>query len=66
MNRLAMCAAFVAFASIVTAVEFPNPSAFNPSWESANPGKTYSKDLPTAALRGNAEAWVSTLQNLRL
>ncbi|MBE6396274.1 MAG: hypothetical protein E7046_04650 [Lentisphaerae bacterium] len=34
-------------------VEFPDPSAFNPSWESANPGTSYDNTLPTAALLGN-------------
>ena len=37
----------------VRAVDFPNPAAFNPTWESAKPGTSYSTDLPTAALLGN-------------
>ncbi|MBR6734598.1 MAG: hypothetical protein IKL96_09395 [Kiritimatiellae bacterium] len=35
------------------AVEFPGPAQFNPTWESAKPGTSYSTDLPTAALLGN-------------
>ncbi|MBP5321213.1 MAG: hypothetical protein J6334_09495 [Kiritimatiellae bacterium] len=35
------------------AVEFPDPATFNPSWESAKPGTSTSKNLPTAALLGN-------------
>ncbi|MBQ9431986.1 MAG: hypothetical protein IJU44_10605 [Kiritimatiellae bacterium] len=37
----------------VLAVEFPNLTDFNPSWESAKPGISYSTDLPTAAMLGN-------------
>ena len=37
----------------VLAVEFPNPADFNPSWESAKPGISYSTDLPTSAMLGN-------------
>lgn len=36
-----------------TGAEFPYPGKFNPTWESANPGVSYSTDLPTAALLGN-------------
>lgn len=39
-------------------VEFPDPSAFNPSWESANPGTSYDNTLPTAALLGNGSLGV--------
>ncbi len=39
----------------VAAAEFPDPAAFNPTWESAKPGTSYSTDLPTAALLGNTE-----------
>ena len=35
------------------AVTFPDPAAFNPRWESANPGTSFSVNLPTAALLGN-------------
>ena len=35
------------------AVEFPDPAQFNPTWESAKPGTSYSTDLPTGALLGN-------------
>ena len=46
-------AATVAVCAILPAAEFPDPSAFNPTWESAKPGTSYSTDLPTAALLGN-------------
>jgi len=45
---LAVCGALC-----VMAVEFPDPAQFNPTWESAKPGSSYSTDLPTAALLGN-------------
>ena len=35
------------------AVEFPDPAQFNPTWESAKPGTSYSTDLPTGTLLGN-------------
>ena len=40
-------------AAAVRAVDFPNPAAFNPTWESAKPGTSRSTDLPTGALLGN-------------
>ena len=40
-------------AAAVQAVDFPNPAAFNPTWESAKPGTSRSTDLPTGALLGN-------------
>jgi len=43
----------VVSAVAIRAVEFPNPAEFNPTWESAKPGTSYSTDLPTAALLGN-------------
>jgi hypothetical protein len=45
---LAGCGALLA-----AAAEFPDPADFNPVWESARPGTSYSTDLPTAALLGN-------------
>ena len=46
-------AATVAVCAILPAAEFPDPSAFNPTWESAKPGTSRSTDLPTGALLGN-------------
>ena len=40
-------------AQSAAAVEFINPARYNPTWESAKPGASYSTDLPTAALLGN-------------
>ena len=53
MNKLIMVAGTICVMTVVRAVEFPNPAAFNPTWESAKPGSSYSTDLPTAALLGN-------------
>ena len=53
VNKLMMLTMAVCGTVMVRAVEFPNPAAFNPTWESAKPGSSYSTDLPTAALLGN-------------
>ena len=39
--------------TVAQAVEIPNPADFNPTWESAKPGTSFSTDLPTGALLGN-------------
>ena len=53
MKRVMSVAFAVSVATAVRAAEFPDPAAFNPTWESAKPGTSYSTDLPTAALLGN-------------
>ena len=53
MNKLIMVVVTICVAAVTQAVEFPNPAEFNPTWESAKPGTSYSTDLPTAALLGN-------------
>ena len=53
VNNLMTLAVAVCGTVMVRAVGFPNPAAFNPTWESAKPGTSYSTDLPTAALLGN-------------
>ena len=56
-NAIGIALATTVFAGIVgmnsRAAEFPDPADFNPTWESAKPGTSYSTDLPTAALLGN-------------
>ena len=51
MGKYALLAAVCAVSA--GAVEFQNPAAFNPTWESAKPGTSRSTDLPTGALLGN-------------
>ena len=58
MNKLIMVAVTICVAVVTRAVEFPNPAEFNPTWESAKPGTSYSTDLPTAALLGNGSLGV--------
>ena len=41
------------FAAALSAVEFPNPADFNPTWESAKPGSFRDSTIPTGALLGN-------------
>ena len=53
MRRLLSAAVAVSAILPTAAVDFPNPATFNPTWESAKPGTSYSTDLPTAALLGN-------------
>jgi len=53
MNKPIMLAVTFCVMAVARAVEFPNPAEFNPTWESAKPGTSYSTDLPTAALLGN-------------
>ena len=53
VNKLMILSMAVCGTVMVRAVEFPNPAEFNPTWESAKPGTSYSTDLPTAALLGN-------------
>lgn len=48
---LAMCSLQVCLAA--GAVGFPEPSDFNPRWESASPGSSFDRTIPTAALMGN-------------
>jgi len=52
-KEFAAVAFAVSTAAVALAAEFPNPATFNPTWESAKPGASYSTDLPTAALLGN-------------
>ena len=52
LSRLTVFA-LLFFSSFAVGVEFPNPAQFNPVWESANPGTSYDRSLPTAALLGN-------------
>ena len=51
--KIVLVAATAASAILSAAAKFPNPADFNPTWESAKPGTSYSTDLPTAALLGN-------------
>ena len=53
MKRVVAGMFAISVAMAIRAVEFPNPADFNPTWESAKPGTSYSTDLPTAALLGN-------------
>ena len=53
MKREILSAFAAVFAAAVSAMEFRDPAQFNPVWESAKPGTSYSTDLPTAALLGN-------------
>ena len=53
LSRLFAAAVTASVVLPVAAAEFPDPAAFNPTWESAKPGTSYSTDLPTAALLGN-------------
>ncbi len=53
LSRLFAAAVTASAVLPVAAAEFPDPAAFNPTWESAKPGTSYSTDLPTAALLGN-------------
>jgi len=39
--------------AVVWAVEFPQPSDFNPTWESSKPGTSHDRTIPTGALLGN-------------
>ena len=50
-----MCAALAEAGALCASAAsgFPDPADFNPTWESAKPGSSYSTDLPTAALLGN-------------
>ncbi len=50
VHIIASCAALAFSAS---AVEYIDPAAFNPSWPSADPGLSYARTLPSAALLGN-------------
>ena len=50
--------ALLFFSSFAVGVELPNPADFNPVWESANPGMSYDRSLPTAALLGNGSLGV--------
>ncbi len=53
LSRLFAAAVTASVVLPVAAAEFPDPATFNPTWESAKPGTSYSTDLPTAALLGN-------------
>ena len=53
VSRLFAAAVTASAVLPIVAAEFPDPAAFNPTWESAKPGTSYSTDLPTAALLGN-------------
>ncbi|MBQ4199394.1 MAG: hypothetical protein II649_05885 [Kiritimatiellae bacterium] len=53
MKQETVLAFALAFAAAMQAAEFTDPAHFNPTWESAKPGSSYSTDLPTAALLGN-------------
>ncbi len=58
LSRLTIFALLAVFSSFAVGVEFPNPAEFNPVWESANPGTSYDRSLPTAALLGNGSLGV--------
>ncbi|MBQ7188178.1 MAG: hypothetical protein IJR99_02050 [Kiritimatiellae bacterium] len=54
--KSALAVAAVALASAVISVfgvEFPNPADLNPVWESAKPGTSRDRTIPTGALLGN-------------
>ena len=53
LSRLTVFTLILFLTSFAVGVEFPNPADFNPVWESANPGTSYDRSLPTAALLGN-------------
>ncbi len=61
IKGIAVCAA-IPFMSVVPllseAIEFSNPSQFNPVWESARPGSSIDKTIPTEALLGNGSLGV--------
>ncbi|MBQ4143660.1 MAG: hypothetical protein IJD43_09320 [Thermoguttaceae bacterium] len=49
---------FFMIAPFAFAAEFPDPADFDPVWESADPGTSYDRSLPTAALLGNGSLGV--------
>ena len=57
-TQIVIFALLAVLTSFAAGVEFPNPADFNPVWESANPGTTYDRSLPTAALLGNGSLGV--------
>ncbi|MBR0191877.1 MAG: hypothetical protein IJQ31_07420 [Thermoguttaceae bacterium] len=62
MKRTTLISLFVLFSMLLTfaaeAAEFPDPAEFNPVWESAAPGTSFDRSLPTAALLGNGSLGV--------
>ncbi|MBQ6614961.1 MAG: hypothetical protein IJH67_01210 [Thermoguttaceae bacterium] len=57
-TQIVIFALLAVFSSFAAGVEFPDPAEFNPSWESASPGTSYDRSLPTAALLGNGSLGV--------
>lgn len=62
MKRTTLILLFLLFSMVLPCAAkgamFPDPGEFDPVWESADPGTSYDRSLPTAALLGNGSLGV--------